>query len=57
MEKITTHRTSLHTAEVIEPIPEKKIPEETMTQERFDSMLVKLSELQEENQQLKRATD
>ncbi|MHA1882157.1 MAG: hypothetical protein ACTSUO_03850, partial [Candidatus Thorarchaeota archaeon] len=30
----------------------KKIPEEPMTQERFDSMLVKLSDLQEENQLL-----
>ncbi|MHA1928834.1 MAG: DUF460 domain-containing protein [Candidatus Thorarchaeota archaeon] len=39
-------------AEVVEPIPEKKIPEEPMTQERFDSMLVKLSDLQEENQLL-----
>lgn len=39
-------------AEVIEPIPEQKIPEEPMTQERFDLMLIKLSELQEENQLL-----
>lgn len=39
-------------AEVIDPIPEQKIPEEPMTQERFDSMLVKLSELQDEKQLL-----
>jgi predicted RNase H-like nuclease (RuvC/YqgF family) len=39
-------------AEVIEPIPEEKVPEEPMTQERFDSMLEKISEMQEENQLL-----
>ena len=39
-------------AEVVAPIPEQLVPEEPVTQEKFESVLHKLSELQEENQLL-----
>ena len=39
-------------AEVVAPIPEQLVPEEPVTQEKFESVLHKLSELQEENRLL-----